>query len=311
MIRLTLILFLLGQNVFGQVPSYYADSRLNSINGGVNLEYFMTEQVVSNTTGLLTVDNVDALGGQYQSLIERYTNGVYTPSNGINQVGAAYAGESYITNLLATNIPNLMTDIAWTITNIVSGTAGYDNSTANSNGISSVIDLGNFGYSIPHTLDLRFVSQSAFFKSLASIIRNVILSCVYGFLWFLCYEDIVKETDRAMSQRQLEGPTQTLFGFNASLVLGCFLAGLISTALFVNVHAWFSSGFMVNAYAHFPAIYNYIAAAPTSVPAYDILTAFVPFTEIITAWVTYLMFYIFILQIAGFGVKFFVLLCVS
>jgi hypothetical protein len=299
------ILLLSLLHAVAQTPSYYRDSRLDSINGGVNLVYHVLDDMQTN---MLNPDNVDKLGMSYKkNLIEyKLTNNSFAAGvPGQNVTGTASNMSSVMGAFMTNQVHDAGSDYGYVLTNYPSGVAGYDNSTANSQGISSLINFGTYGagYGMPNTLDLRFVSQTAFFKNLASTIRQVLLACVYGFLWYLTYQDIIRISGKVFDQRQIQGSLQSLWGFNSSAVIGGIYAAVVASAFYLGIHSLFSGTFITTAYAKLPTIYNYLANAPTTVPGYDVITAFVPFFEIVIAYLSYWTFYIFLVVPAGLGLR--------
>jgi len=290
---------------FAQIPSYYHDDTLDTINGSI---LYLTNfsgagnsdsNTIVQDTNRATV-NAEQIGLMLNGTV---TNGAF--QFGSNGVGAptvlsneAVAAGAVFSNLWSSN------SFAGSLT--TSGlSTNFDGSGGNMTASASQIAMPSVTFPGPHlslpyggvattwtppSLDLVFADVASFAPALstwAPIVRSFIL-LIFNFSFFLwaleCLREALKDT---MQQRQLEGNKQEILGVNLSIVTATVLAGI----LIFYISQVISSGSVtapLSAGASGVATLKTTVSGATAWPGWDILTAFLPITAMLSSFISWM-----------------------
>lgn len=151
---------------------------------------------------------------------------------------------------------------------------------------------------IPNTLgqswsmDMSFTSGGYLNASYASLVRGLIIAAEFVLIFLLFLENLKELVNETMAQRQVQGSTESILGNNASAVVGIGYAVVVTAALAGAVVVIFALGFssMVSSLGSLPAFSNSVFSFISSSPAWGVISAYVPFWQILGAWAAYYLF---------------------
>jgi len=288
--------------VLAQSGSYYHDPSLDTIASGVAnsalTHDFFLPQIASNTAsqkgGLTTTNWKTAATGE---LFTVYANLIDSNNNEAFSFGGGASGTGQFVASFETNFP-----YTYDISNALSipFRSGENHDPLD----KSIIQLGTFnGHSF--NMDLRFITGNLLSPTFAASVRMVLASIIW-FIFFMWGNSALQHhIEGTLSQRQIQGNNQSVFGWNLNVASALLVIGFISTFLYYVVarvaaygvleyfHAGSYSG-IGEAGSHtvsvLPAFVSWLGSASSNIPAWDVLTSFCPIGEIATAYVTYLTF---------------------
>ncbi|HEY1663069.1 MAG TPA: hypothetical protein VGI03_11680 [Verrucomicrobiae bacterium] len=293
-----------------QVPSYYHDDTLDTLNGSVLYLTNYLSAGINNSNVIVQDTNRADLNTGY-AMASMSGNQTNFPVLGMafqstNDAGhATYSAIAAVTNHIydtASNVANM-----WS-TNI--GLAFSDTNGINTNNDGSsasvtngVIQIGSFNFGPAGggvvnmgVFDMLVRDDLPQFLSLFAYAREIILAIfTFGIYWYTL-EAIKEEMVGVFEQRQLEGNKQEFLGANISVIFGVAFAGVVT---FLVAHFFFGSvsifGFVNTEHGSIATVKSGLSTLP-SWGGWDVVTALIPVGGMVLVFIQYLLWRFLLLQ---------------
>lgn len=239
-----------------------------------------------STRPWLTTNDVDRYGSNSYSAAFQWAGQMFTNAT----TNASYVGNAY-SNLF---------NYSLSFTNSGSGTnMGLLSTNPPLN--PSLIDMGWFA-GVHYQFDLTVWPTSDLSKW-GDYVRAAVVGMVWLMIFWWTKEVIDEKVFGTLNQRQIEGPKVSVFGWSFSSVVGVFICTLLIAYILLSLQAVTLHSLLNKSFSASVAITSVLAQAPAKLPAWDVMTCFVPLNEIFGAMVSYWTFRYMLLTPIFLGVR--------
>lgn len=299
--RFILILLLLAPGqLFAQVPAYYHDSTLDSINNNIGMlssggnQFTNFYSGAQNTIYPLLLSNTPAVSYEMQ----QYGIDLTHPGFGTNVGGITYSNSSGMGFVITNAFSQLSSNFG--LGGVTPGSNNIDGVNSLTNPSSSQITIANasLGFSKTLNFNLNNPDMPTSFLSVANIVRLLQFALMWFWFFRSSVDDLKSRITEVMNQRQVQGSSEEILGVNASVVFAIGYATVVTIAIGTVLGILVSSPFFFSATTGGGTAGNVISTVTGishSLVGWDFMTAWFPVYGYLTIFCYWFFFSRFVM----------------